>query len=258
MNKKLIAAAIAAVVAAPAAVAADTTLYGKAHVDIRSTDGLVGGATNGDNYSVNSNASRLGIKGSEDLGNGLKAIFKYEMEYDIDGDDPLNVPISGARNAYVGLSGGFGTVLAGRHDTPAKVAFYASGTELVGDSVVDMNSIAQGVGAPKTFTEFRADNAIAYITPNFSGFTAAVAVVPGEKNGTNNTLQAANGLADAYSVGVLYAGGGLKAGIGYEVFTSELFGGGTAKDQKMWQAGGSYTFGDVMVGVNYENMSDRG
>ena len=258
MNKKLIAAAIAAVVAAPAVSAADTTLYGKAHVSIQSNDN---GAT--DNYSVNSNASRLGVKGSEDLGDGLKAIFGYEMGYDIT-DGGANGPIS-ARNAYVGLAGGFGTVLAGRHDTPAKIAFYAAGTDFVGDSIVDMNNVA-GKG---TFTENRLDNAIAYVSPSFSGFTFAAAIVPGEGTGkarttvtTSNTP--GNGLNDAYSLGLMYAGGGLKATLGYEVATQDYINNllpttttalATA-DQKMWQLGVSYTFGDFTIGGNYEKDSD--
>ena len=239
MNKKLIAAAIAAAVAAPVASAADTTLYGKAHVSIQSNDN---GAN--DNYTVNSNASRIGIKGSEDLGDGLKAIFKYEMGYDIS-DGGSKGPIS-ARNAYVGLSGSWGTFLAGRHDTPAKVAFYASGTDFLGDSVIDMNKIG--------FTEVRADNAVAYISPNMVGFTVAAAVVPGESS-SNST---ANNLADAYSLAAIYGGGGLKVGIGYEVFTDDLNGGGTKKDQTMLQVGASYTLGDFTVGANYEDKSDIG
>lgn len=248
MNKKLIAAAIAAVVAAPAVSAADTTLYGKAHVDIRNTDAAT------DMWSVNSNASRLGVKGSEDLGDGLKAIFGYEMGYNMtDGGQPsgtgTGTPLS-ARNAYVGMAGGFGTFLAGRHDTPAKIAFYASGNEVIGDSVVDINRVG--------FTEFRLDNAVAYVSPSFSGFTVAGAIVPGE-------TAANDGLAEAYSLGAMYAGGGLKASLAYEFANSGMVlgNGGTggtttigANDHEMWQAGASYTFGDFMVGANYENSDN--
>ena len=250
MNKKLIAAAIAAAVAAPVASAADTTLYGKAHVSIQSNDN---GAN--DNYTVNSNASRIGIKGSEDLGDGLKAIFKYEMGYDIS-DGGSKGPIS-ARNAYVGLSGSWGTFLAGRHDTPAKVAFYALGTDFLDDSVIDMNKIAGSSKFTSTFTEVRADNAIAYISPNMAGFTVAAAVVPGEGGSS------ANGLADAHSLAAIYSGGGLKASVGYEVIgvailRSAFSGAPWTPDyhQKTWQAGASYTFGDFTIGANYEKDSN--
>jgi predicted porin len=255
MNKKLIAAAIAAVVAAPAVSAANTTLYGKAHVDIRHSDL---GVQN--NYSVNSNASRVGVKGSEDLGDGLKAIFGYEMGYNITDGAPRRTPGQSAtsqisaRNAYVGLSGGFGTLLAGRHDTPAKVGFYATGNDVIGDSIVDFNRIG--------FLEFRLDNAVAYISPNMSGFTFAGAIVPGE-----STTGGSNGLADAYSATLIYAGGGLKASVGYEVATANtvLGNGGTGRDMtiglrdhRMWQVGASYTFGDFFVGAEWEGDKNLG
>ena len=56
----------------------------------------------------------------------------------------------------------------------------------------------------------------------------------------------------------MYAGGGLKASLGYEVFGNDLFGGSPAKDQKMLQAGVSYTFGDFTIGGNYEDKKDVG
>ncbi len=235
MNKKLIAAAIAAVVAAPAAVAADTTLYGKFHLSIQANDN---GAT--DNYTVNSNASRLGVKGSEDLGDGLKAIFKAEFGLNLDNNPGIN----SGRNAYVGLSGGFGTFLTGKHDTPAKVGFYAAGNDHLGDSVIDFNKIG--------FTERRLANAIAYISPNMSGVTVAGAIVPGEGGATNNDL------ANAYSLTAIYGGGGVKASIGYEVAGKEYLGGTATSDEKMLQIGGSYSFGDFTIGGEYQDVSNKG
>ncbi len=274
MNKKIIAAAIAAVVAAPAVSAADTTLYGKAHVFIANND------NSSDNWTAESTNSRLGVKGSEDLGNGLKAIFKYETTVNITDGGAKGGTFGSARNAYLGLSGGFGTFIVGRHDTPAKVAWYAAGTDYLDGSVVDMNTVAGSAGgALNTFTEFRLDNAIAYISPSFSGFTVAAAIVPGEQSGTattsttaalnssgkvvvntNKNANGADGLTDAYSLGLMYAGGGLKASLGYEVASEEYLQGGlnpaATDDHKMWQAGASYTFGDFVVGANYEKDSD--
>jgi predicted porin len=232
MNKKLIAAAIAAVVAAPAAVAADTTLYGKVNVSIQANDN---GTT--DNYTVNSNASRIGVKGSEDLGNGLKAIFKMEFGVAVD----QNAGINNGRNAYVGLAGDFGTFLAGKHDTPAKVAYYAAGNDHLDGTPADLNNIG--------FTERRLNNAIAYISPNMSGFTVAAAVVPGEGGATNNDIN------NAYSIAAIYGGGGLKATVSYEVADKEYL--GTTADEKMLQAGASYTFGDFTIGAQYQDVNDK-
>ena len=254
MNKKLIAAAIAAVVAAPAVSAADTTLYGRAHIDVRSeSNGKV------DNYTVNSNSSIIGIKGSEDLGDGLKAVFKYELGYDMADTDKAGAlgalaggasPLSG-RDAYVGLSGGFGTVIVGRSSTPAKIAWYAAGNDHMGDTIADFNEVG--------FTESRVDNAIAYISPSFSGFTVAGAIVPGEQNGTaaaNAGADNNDGIADHYSIGLMYAGGGLKASLGYEKVADAADIAGVTTDAKMVQASASYTFGDFTIGGSYEKSSD--
>ena len=81
MNKKLIAAAIAAAMAAPtAALANDVTIYGVAHLSI---DYLDSDLDSVDGFDVASRASRLGFKGTEDLANGLKAIWKMEFQVDM-------------------------------------------------------------------------------------------------------------------------------------------------------------------------------
>ena len=239
MNKKLIAVAIAAAVAAPAAMAGDTTLYGKVHVSIDSFDNDADGT---DNMQVNDRGSRLGVKGSEDLGNGLKAIFKYEMSYDVDG----GAAITGARNSYLGLAGDFGTLLVGRHDSPAKVAFYATGAELLGDSVVQLTS-SNETGGMLNIEETRANNAIAYVSPSFSGVTAAVAIMPGEGSAATGN----DGLADGWSAGVMYKGHGLKAGLGYED-TDDL--GGTNTGMTLYNIGATYSIDAFTFGGVYQNQ----
>jgi predicted porin len=233
MNKKLVAVAIAAAVAAPAAMANDTTLYGKVHMSINNSD------TN-DAWNVSNHSSRLGIKGSEDLGNGLKAIFQYEMSYS--GVDS-STAIGSARNSYIGLAGDFGQVRVGRHDTPNKVAFYAAGNERLADSIIDLNS---NFG----FQELRTSNAIAYISPSFSGLTVAAAVVPGEAVGQGplTPVTDADGIADAYSVGVMYSGGGLKASVGY-TDGSDLTG---LSDATLLNVGATYTMDNFSIGGQYQ------
>ena len=248
MNKKIIALAVAAAVTAPVAMA-DVTLYGRAHVDYRYTDN---GTT--DVWTVNSNASRLGFKGTEDLGNGLQAIFKYEVSYDIDGDSTTNTstnilhshtasnaPFNGARNAYVGLKGEFGKLVIGRHDTPAKSAYYGSGNDHLSDSVIDLN-------ANMGYSQDRWNNAVQYNSPNFSGLTFGASIQPGEGNGDED------GPGDSYSVGLVYKGHGVKAGAGY-VRTADTMGN---DDEKMFQLGASYTMGNITVGANYEDNSNYG
>lgn len=253
MNKKLLSAAIVAAFAAAPAAYADAVVYGKAHVsidavDYETTGGPVYGASDEDNYHVASRSSRLGFKGSEDLGNGLKAIYQYEFSVDVDANNGL-----GGRNTFIGLAGDWGTFLVGKHDTPQKLAFYASGNELLGDSAIDLNrsddwsTNSTDSAAPiGVFHEMRANNAIAYVTPNFSGFTGAVAIIPGEGN-TSDT----DGLADSWSAGLMYSGNGLKASVGY-IDYAEV---GT-KDTDVLQVGASYQFNNFQIGAQYEDSDD--
>lgn len=282
MNKKLLAAAVAAAVVAAPAAFAESTVYGKFHTSIDMVDMEAGGASTVDNWQVNSNASRLGFKGSEDLGNGLKAVYQVEFGISTDGGSaqtgysactpgvaaPAGVncgtqrsPVNNHRNTFIGLAGDWGTFIVGRHDTPMKMAFYATGNERLGDSIIDLNAGASGIGV---FQEVRASNAIAYVSPNFSGFTVAAAVIPGEE-GVTATGTEADGLADHYSVGVMWKGMGFKVGAGYESLENQAAGGGFAnpptapnQDQDTWQLGGSYEFGAFSVGAQYESRDDAG
>ncbi len=242
MNKKLIALAVAAVFSAPAAMA-DVMVYGNIHMDIRAND--EGNSTQ--NTTVNNNGSSLGFKGTEDLGNGLKTIFQYEMIYS--GLDD-STAVSNAYDSYIGLTGDFGTFLVGRHNTPAKSAYYASGNDHLGDSIIDLNEIG--------FTERRVNNAIAYVSPNFSGVRLAAAIVPGEQSGADDTTDE-NGLMDSYSLGVMYQGHGVKAGLGYETI-ADTSSNADNNDTTTLHVGASYTFmNNYTVGAQYgsdDNVSN--
>ncbi len=80
MKKSILAIAVAATMAAPAAMAAPT-VYGNVHLSLNAADNDVVGAKN--NLTMSSNTSSIGVKGSEDLGDGLKAIYKIEFGVDI-------------------------------------------------------------------------------------------------------------------------------------------------------------------------------
>lgn len=234
MNKKLIVAAIAAAIAAPA-VSADTnnvTVYGKLHESI-TMDNAPGAGV--DLWRLDSNSSRIGFKGSEDLGNGLKAIWQFETAVAMDSGG-----WGGGRNTFIGLAGDWGTFLAGRHDTPNKVAFYAAGNEHLGDSIMDLNG---SFG----FTETRISNAIAYVSPNFSGFTIAAAIVPGEGANAVST-----DLNDAWSLAAMYSGNGLKVGLGH-TNADDLLGGG-AVDVTITNLGASYTMDTFTFGGQWQRQ----
>ena len=262
MNKKLIAAAIAAAVVAAPAAFAESVVYGKFHTSIDSFDrDATSGSVNiskRDAPQVTNRSSRLGFKGSEDLGGGLKAIYQIEFGISSDGGTAQSAGDGHTtqRNTFVGLAGDWGTLLVGRHDTPAKMAFYAAGNDRLGDSIMDLNT--GGNNPIGVFSEVRANNVIAYVSPNFSGFSLAAAVVPGEESGDAQGHGArfdADGIADHVSVGVMYSGYGLKAGVGYEEIEHQAFhsaGDNPGQNQEMIQAGASYSFNNFGIGVHYE------
>jgi len=233
MNKKLIAAAIAAAVSAPAAMA-DVTVYGKIHMSVDSVD-MDNGSFDG--QQISSRASRLGFKGSEDLGNGLKAVWK--LEYALTADEPSNGLGGNARDHYLGLAGNFGTVLlAGRANSPYKNS--TGKMDFFSDELGDYNGTLG-------FEDQRLSNAIVYISPKFSGLQFSGGVMAGEAAGT------ADGLADAYSMALTYNNAGIMAAIAHE--NMEDVGGGADKKTR---AGLGYKMDAFKVAGVYETEDNAG
>ena len=166
MNKTLIAMAVAGLMAAPMAAQADATIYGKLHTSIDVGDsGVDDNATTGalgSSIYWQSNSSRIGFKGSEDLGGGLKGIWQIESNVAVGSGNTT----WGGRNTYVGLQGGWGKLIGGRHDTPMKTT--GRKFDLFGDYVGDTRNIIQGTQLGGNF-DSRPDNALMYTTPVFGG-----------------------------------------------------------------------------------------
>jgi predicted porin len=162
-------------------------------------------------------SNRVGVKGSEDLGNGLKAI--YQLEFGVNfGDNNIPGGANGGvsiRNSFVGLAGSFGTVLLGRHDTPLKIS--TGKLDLFSDTMADYNGT---VG----FDDIRADNAVAYISPSFSGFSFMGAAVSsgGGTAGLGNNINS-DSIAGAYSLAAIYNNGPFYASAAYEALSNEMF-----------------------------------
>ena len=251
MKKSLIAAAIAVAVAAPAA-NAGVVIYGKIHASVDYVDSdntlfdapfVIDGepADNTKGWYVTNRTSRIGFKGTEDLGNGLSLIWKAETSYNL---SESGNGWGGGRNAYIGLNGDWGTFLYGRHDTPFKIS--GGKLDLFADTMADFNSTLG-------FDDVRAPNAIAYISPNMNGFTVAGAIVPGESPNplTDNDV---NGLADAYSIAAMYTNNGLYLAAAYE----DLANGVEGVDNKKWRIGSAYTLNAFTVTGIYEDQDFGG
>ncbi|MGV3725108.1 porin [Hydrogenophaga sp.] len=113
MKKSLIALAILGSVAGVAQAQSSVTLYGIADVWVGSEKAGLNAASVTKVGSGGFNGSRFGLTGSEDLGGGLKAVFKLEQGFNIDTGTQSISGTAFGRQAFVGLSGGFGTVTFG-------------------------------------------------------------------------------------------------------------------------------------------------
>lgn len=279
MKKQLLAAAVATAIAAPMAASADVTVYGKLHYSIDSIDlndntgGVTGGlratgapaADGGTSYlqgtgvdalalgydgsGVNSHNSRFGIKGSEDLGNGLSLVF--QMEFSISGDSLGGV--NNNRNTYVALAGSWGVAGIGQVDTPYKSS--TGSLEMFSEQVGDNNALF--------FDDIRAQDAVFYMSPNWNGFSFVGAVVmPSLDND-------ADGI-EATSVAATYSNGPWFASLAYEDISGEMVdalyaNNGTttnftildglddSHDYDKWRLGLGYTANGFHVGFIYED-----
>ncbi len=183
MQKKLIALAVAAAVAAPMAASAAPTIYGKLHTSFDWIDDDDDG--DGDDFVTGTfRASRLGFKGSESLGGSLKAIWQVETQVNPSDNSDTGGDLD-LRNTFVGLSGNWGTVLLGRHDTPYKIA--TGKLDGNADRIGDYNNIIGNANGQVIYDE-RAPQTIAYITPNFNGFHAAAAYIEHKFNEERSTI----------------------------------------------------------------------
>jgi predicted porin len=256
MKKSLIALAVAGVVSAPAfAATSNVDVYGVMNVGVFSVDADVTGDDR--STSVSGQSSRIGFKGAEDLGGGLSAIWQIETGVSVDEGGGFG----GGRNTFVGLKGGFGTVLMGKHDTPMKMI--GRKVDNFGDTYADSRNLLGSVADDGTNAfDQRTNNTIAYISPNFTGLTFIGAYVTDHGiSGGGTFANCATGLdcndRDAYSITADYTNGPLMLAMGYErQNTNALVAAvNTEVDRSIWRLVGGYKFGNFKLGAQYERGS---
>jgi predicted porin len=246
MNKKLIALAVAAATVAPAAFAQTAnpvTLYGRMWVMAENVkaDGGTAAAIGSRNRVSNVGSSLVGIRGTEDLGGGLKAFFQWETEVRPDQND------SGFsnRNSGVGLQGNFGSVLIGRWDTPMKLS--AIQYDFFGTTTLAGYTSAM---ADRGNFDRREQNVIQYWSPNWSGVSGRLSYSANEgKTATVNPKVVSGSLS--------YAKGPVSVSYAYEkhtdLFRTYAAGGAAAPLSGAWEKGqslgGSITFGAFRLNV---------
>lgn len=234
-----------------------------------------------DNTTVNrlgsgiQSASRIGLKGTEDLGGGLSAMFQVETGFCANGNNASAYGGAGqgaqsqAGNSYctagttfmgrtsmVGLTGGFGTVALGRMYSPyfnAAATYDPFGAGLTG-SITNLD--------PGPLDYVRVSQTMAYMTPTFAGFQGTAAYAFGGQPGNNS-----NGRA--YNLALTYDNGPISAGVTYlqhnftagsAVATSALMLDATGNSivptdgyfkNKLWNIYGGYDFGVAKIGAYY-------
>jgi predicted porin len=260
MTKNILAIAIAAAIAAPSAFAA-ATVYGTAHMSVNSFSSVNNGAASSTGLtSISSNSSHLGIKGSEDLSGGMKAVYQMEFGVDMDGNNAAGANaatgINSTRNTFVGLGGGFGTVLVGRHDSLIKMT--GRKYDLFGDQIGNNRNILGGsAAAASTLVDGRHNNVLAYISPTWSGFHFGLAYVPSSAaNGAETYDTTAVAKTNALTAIADYTAGAFSVTAGYINIDNATGVNGSAFTA--YRLGAGYSFGAAKVVGLYQNAGVSG
>ncbi|MBI1907025.1 MAG: porin [Rhodocyclales bacterium] len=245
MQKKLIALAVAGLVSAPVMAQSNVTVYGI-------VDAYVGYGKQGDNKKLVVNGgglsgSRLGFKGTEDLGNGLKAVFT--LEYSLNNDVNEGVGTGGlrARQQFVGLQGGFGFIGLGRQYSPGFGVYKYDSSMGTGWSPQSIFSSQSGSTITPN-SPARVSNSINWKSNNMGGLTVNAIYGLGEKNEVDERRE-----GDFAAVGVDYDNGPLNVGVIIHHINN-----GAADNKKEWLLGGGYDFGAVKLLGSYQQKKIGG
>ncbi|GAB4509329.1 MAG: porin Omp38 [Sulfuricaulis sp.] len=220
-----------------AAHAAGATLYGHMHMSMDRYDN----DTNEEGMMAN-NSSRFGIKGDEDLGGGLKAIYQVESGI-FAADEGTSGFGNTLRNTFVGFAGSWGAVKIGRHDT----AYKDLGRKLdnFNEQVGDMRNF---IGNGGTY-DARVSNMIRYESPNFSGLNVVV-----QNTSNNGSDLAGNASNKDTSLGVNWSAGPMFLGAAW----NEVGNTASSNETTGMRLAGSYTFNNIMLGLLWETLEDIG
>lgn len=252
MTKSLGIAAALSLFSLSAVAQSSVSIYGVADLGLTYGDGSLGSVRQ--LSQGNLMASRIGFRGTEDLGGGLRAVFTLESGVNFDSgtgqaSNSNNQP-SGAgtgtglsfnRLSYLGLAGGWGQVRAGRDWTPSYTQYLRYDIGNGGGLGASQATISSIVAARPT--GMRASNAFEYLSNSMGGFTVHAMHALGE-----NASNAGVTKADGRYTGVrgAYAGGGLDAGLAYAVHKVAALG-----DIKETILGATYDIAGVRVNGMY-------
>jgi predicted porin len=247
MKKSLLALAVLGAFAGAASAQSSVTIYGIVDASVARFDN--GGADGSVNRldSGNNAASRIGFKGVEDLGNGLKAEFVLENGYDVsNGGQSSNAGAAFSRLAYAGIGGEFGTVRLGRQNSQiAEVVSIIDPFQKSG--MVNGVDFYNGGGVAE-----RVSNQITYNSNTYGGFSGRIGYRFGETAGDNSANR-------GYGLQLGYANGPLAVQFGYDKQNTTTVGGLDQGDVKDALLGATYDFGVVKLhGAYGQRKADAG
>ena len=240
MKKSLLAVAVAAALPAAAFAQSNVQLYGIVDAFLEYSNDAANASGDAEIKLQNGlqSGSRLGVRGSEDLGGGLSANFMLEHRLNVD-DGAQSAAAFWHGQARVGLKGGFGEVRLGRQYTPifytsivndySGFAFYNNHVGLAGDPI-------------------RLSNMVEYRN-KFGGIEVIGAWAPGE--GVATTTTPAGTLDDTFGLGLIYDGGAWGVSGGYQ-----SQGQTNGDSATVIHVGGKFNFGPFGIGLNYGDGSD--
>ena len=257
MRTRQLTLAAAVACALPGAAFADVTMYGFMSGGIESARATGGASEYKTATRMVDNNSRIGFKGGEDLGDGLKAVWQLESSlrgFEQGGVNDKNQSATFAtRNSFVGLSGErWGTVELGNVDTAYKL-LTDIGLSVQPNMVTDQNT---GGSVVYNRRVTRLTNSVHYMSPTLNGFKfgASYGVDEARPTATDGTRQN----NDRLSLAGNYSNGGLQLALGYDREGDKLNGSASGVGQKSVTAGKlavSYTFATgTLVGAGLEHV----
>lgn len=256
MKKSLIALAVAGAMTAPVVAQADATLYGNVEVEAIFAEDA--------DADVQVDDARIGVKGSDETSiDGVSSIYQIELEFNPEDTISDNDGKTTVRLAYAGLTGGFGTALAGRMTNPV-------------DSTESLDMYSESVSNDYYFKNpDRLGNSIAYVSPTFSGLNVYAAIVMEGASGSTSSLKdgnpgtGSNGNTyddgdredlDGYLVGADFEMAGFTANLGYWKFDGEgdVLGGpeSDGDDMDMWSLSLGYSWNALSFLLNYQETEN--
>lgn len=268
MQKKIIALAVAGLASTAAFAQTNVTIYGIADIGyqyasgseaknpaakLKARTGLDSGQQSG---------SRIGFRGTEDLGNGLKAVFVLENGFNLDqGTLGQGGRIFG-RQAFAALAGNFGTAAFGRQYTPqfglvTKVDPFGTGTS--GDVSYGRGIYTMATGrlidtAVGTAGAIRLNNLAAYVSPTFGGFNVIAGYTIDALGDEVLTLKGAKSAnTKVWAINPNFAAGPVFVGLNYHKVKNELLN----AESRVYDLGGTYDFGAAKLHALYGQTRDE-